>query len=72
MILNNAETRIISSVGWIEKSSLLIIDLPDMKMEKIQIGEADYISLKKISGSLFVAIQHYPGAETNNNYFAFF
>jgi len=59
VILNSLETRIISSLGWVEKSGLLIIDIPSKKTKIVKLGGADYISLKKISGEYFIAINHF-------------
>lgn len=59
MILNSSETRIISSIGWVEKSGLLIIDIPSKETKTVKLGSAEYISLKKISGECFIVIHHY-------------
>lgn len=61
MILNSAETRIVASCGWVEKSSLLVIDTKSHQEERIKIGEAQYITLKKLPEDYFLAIQHFSG-----------
>lgn len=61
MILNSSETKIVASCGWVEKSSLLVICPRERKEERLKIGEAGYIGLKKLPQDYFLAIQHYPG-----------
>lgn len=59
MILNNAETRIISNFGWADKACLLVIDIPTKESKAIKLGSGEYITLKKFSGEYFIAISHF-------------
>jgi len=63
MILNAIGNRIVSSLRWAEKSGLLIIEIPTRKTTRIEIGGAEYISLKKISDLHFLSLEHYAGSQ---------
>lgn len=54
MILDKDESKIIASCGWVEKSSLLVIDIQSKTKKRIKISDASYLILKQISDDLFV------------------
>ncbi len=61
MILNSSETKIVASCGWVDKSSLLVIDTRDHQEKRFKIGEAQYIVLKKLPKDYFIVIQYFSG-----------
>ena len=61
MILNFQESKLIASCGWVEKSSLLILNPQTRREERVQISDAAYIVLKKALNNHFVCVHYFNG-----------
>lgn len=61
MLLNSLYNRIIDSCGWVDQSSLLIIDLPSKKSSSIKISDCSYITVKALSQENFICAEHFEG-----------
>ena len=61
MILNPDESKIISSLGWVDKGSLWILETGSDDIRRIELSDAKYISLHGNSGQYFSIVHHFDG-----------
>lgn len=61
MIINKSENIAISSLGWCDKSSFCVIDIPSHERRLINLENARYVSIKKLIEDYFLCIHHFDG-----------
>jgi len=61
MISNPDESMIISSLGWIDKGNLWVLQTSSDDIHKLEISDAKYISLHNNGGDYFSIVHHYDG-----------
>jgi hypothetical protein len=61
MISNPDESKIISSLGWVDKGNLWILQTSSDDIHKLEISDAKYISLHNNGGDYFSIVHHYDG-----------
>jgi hypothetical protein len=61
MIANPEETMIISSLGWVDKGSLWLLDTRSDSIQNLNLSDAKYISLHYEGGDCFSIVHHYDG-----------
>lgn len=61
MLLNSDESKIVSSLGWVDKGSLWILETSSDDIRKIEISDAKYLSLHRNGGGYFSIFHHYDG-----------
>jgi hypothetical protein len=61
MIVNPDETLIISSLGWVDKANLWLLDTRSDDIKKLELSDANYISLHHEVGNFFSIVHHYDG-----------
>lgn len=58
MIRSLSEKYLISSIGWVDKSSLWVFDTESETTENINLGECEYLSTHEGIGNHFSVLQH--------------
>lgn len=61
MILNSAETKLISSQGWADKGSFCVVDTKDDSISKFNLENAEYTCVQKIENNCFLCSHHFRG-----------
>lgn len=61
MILNKDESKIVSSLGWADKSSICVIDCVDRSISNLNFEDAEYVSVKKIKDNHFMCFHRFVG-----------
>jgi len=61
MIISPDESRVVSSVGWVDKNSLWTLDTASDSIHLFRVSDANYISLHYTGGDFFSAMHHYSG-----------
>jgi len=71
MISNPDETMIISSLGWVDKGNLWVLDTRSDSIEKRDLSDGKYISLHYEGGEFFSIVHHYDGKRVEISAHAF-
>lgn len=61
MISNPEESKIISSLGWVDKGSLWVLETSSDDIQKLELSDAKYISLHSNGREYFSIVHHYDG-----------
>jgi hypothetical protein len=59
MIIDRNERRVVSSLGWVEHGGILVIETSDDQAQRVDLGDADYISVYAGEEDRFSALHHY-------------
>lgn len=60
MIVSQSEDRIISSLGWVDKCSLWVLETSSEKIERIKFGDCEYHTLHRGKRDYFALLHHQP------------
>ena len=63
MIVSEDESLIVSSLGWIDHGSLWVLEARSGKVSRMQISDADYLSLHPGEHNHFSVVHHYSRAD---------
>ncbi len=58
MILDQAETQLVTSVGWVERGAFLVWDLDSDETRQIPVEDADYVTLHPGRADHFAVVHH--------------
>jgi hypothetical protein len=59
MIVNNEESVLVSSLGWVDKSSIWVFDVCSEDIEQFQLSDAKHLSIHLGKEDLFSVVHHY-------------
>jgi hypothetical protein len=59
MLLSPDEQTIVSSLGWVDRGAIWVLDVATGRVRSVQMGDAKYLSLQAGRAGHFAAIHHY-------------